>query len=148
MLIRISGGNRGIKEYLINGIKQDRYFSRDELDERLILMGDLNQADSVINSITDPGKDAYFHITLSFKEDYLSNDTLQQIAKEFRGFYFNRFTDEELEFYAEAHLPRIKNYKTKDGEIIQRKPHIHIIVPKTLAVTKEMDLPAKVKIIK
>jgi hypothetical protein len=37
MLIRISGHHDGIKEYLEKGQKQDREFSRDAMDERVIL---------------------------------------------------------------------------------------------------------------
>ena len=41
MLIRINGGAGGIKEYLEDGQKKDRFYTRDELDERVILDGDL-----------------------------------------------------------------------------------------------------------
>ncbi len=41
------------------------------------------------------------------------------------------FQDDEYSFYAEAHLPRIKSYThAKTGEVVERKPHIHIVIPK------------------
>ncbi|MDR5614935.1 hypothetical protein [Arsenophonus sp.] len=51
MLIRISGGNSGIYEYLENGKKQGREFSRNEIDKRLILDGDLLLTRKIIDSI-------------------------------------------------------------------------------------------------
>lgn len=138
MLIRMNGGRGGIKDYLENGQKQDRYFSRDELDERLILSGDLNTVDSVINAIDnkDVKRERYFHITLSFKEDYIDEQILNDIASDFREFYFKAYSDDELSFYAEAHLPKIKSYlDAKTGEVIDRKPHIHVVVPKINLVT-------------
>jgi hypothetical protein len=63
MLIRISGGESGIKDYLENGQKQGLDYSRDELDERIILDGDLNLTDAIINKM-DNNSDKYLHITL------------------------------------------------------------------------------------
>ena len=133
MLIRINGGRAGIKDYLENGQKSDRYYSRNELDNRLILCGDLETADNIINTISpeDTSRERYFHITLAFKEDALSEELLKQISGEFREFYFRAYSENELHFYAEAHLPKIKSYaNAKTGEMVERKPHIHIVVPK------------------
>ena len=130
MLIRVTGANSGIKEYLEKGQMKDRFFDRDQLDERKVLLdGDLNIVDDIINTIDKDG-DKYFHYTLSFKEDFISEETLNSIAKEFRDYYFTAYKDEELCFYAEAHLPKIKSYQDKaSGELVERKPHIHIVVP-------------------
>jgi hypothetical protein len=131
MLIRISGGREGIKEYLEEGHKQGREFSRDELDERVILAGDLEFAQQLIDGIEIDGE-RYLHITLSFKEDEIPNETLRAIAEDFRRFMFSAYEDDEYNFYAEAHLPKIKSYEHQTtGEIVERKPHIHIVVPKT-----------------
>ena len=130
MLIRISGGESGIKDYLENGQKQGRDYSRDELDERVILDGDLNLTDALINRMANDG-DKYLHITLAFKEDEISRETLAAITQDFKEFSFTAFKDEEYNFYAEAHLPRIKSYShAKTGERVERKPHIHIVIPK------------------
>ena len=50
MLIRVGSSHSGIKEYLEKGQKQDRFFSRDELDERVIIAGNLTQTNAIINS--------------------------------------------------------------------------------------------------
>ncbi|MDD2800081.1 MAG: hypothetical protein PHE96_01375 [Methylococcales bacterium] len=130
MLIRISGGESGIKDYLEGGQKQGRDYSRDELDERVILDGDLKLTDTLINKMANDG-DKYLHITLAFKEDEISRDTLAAITQNFKAFAFTAFQDDEYSFYAEAHLPRIKSYThAKTGERVERKPHIHVVIPK------------------
>ncbi|MBD9358939.1 LPD7 domain-containing protein [Methylomonas albis] len=130
MLIRISGGESGIKDYLEDGQKQGRDYSREELDERVILDGDLKLTDAIIHKMNNDG-DKYLHITLAFKEDEISRDSLQAITQDFKAFAFSAFQDDEYSFYAEAHLPRIKSYThAKTGEVVERKPHIHIVIPK------------------
>lgn len=129
MLVRITGGNDGIAEYLITGHKGGREYTREELDERVILAGDLDATDAVIQSIDSAG-DRYLHITLSFKEDHLHGEVLQQTVAEFEAFAFTAYRSDEYSFYAEAHLPRIKAYTNRrTGEFIERKPHIHIVIP-------------------
>lgn len=129
MLIRVRGGDAGIKEYLEEGRKDGRDFSRDELDERVILSGDLELTDAVINSMEKTGE-RYLHITLAFKEDEISRDKLQEITDEFKQFAMTAYEGDEYNFYAEAHLPKLKssiNQQTGSNEI--RKPHIHIVIP-------------------
>ena len=41
MIVRYGGGNDGIVDYLINGRKAERQYTRDELDHRVVLDGDL-----------------------------------------------------------------------------------------------------------
>jgi len=133
MLIRIRGGTGGIKEYLEDGQKKDRFYSRDELDERVILDGDLWVTNEIINSIdTDTDIDKYFHITLAFKEDYLEPEILIKINQEFREYFLANYSEDEINYYAEAHLPKIKSYVSRsDNQLIERKPHIHIVIPRT-----------------
>lgn len=129
MIIRISSGVDGIGEYLEYGQKSGRYYSRDELDERVILNGDIETLEAVIKKVDTTG-DRYQHITLAFKEDTISNEILGNIAKEFSEYYMSAFKDGEFYCYAEAHLPKIKSYRSKEsGEIIERKPHIHVVIP-------------------
>ncbi|ELW2866182.1 relaxase/mobilization nuclease domain-containing protein [Salmonella enterica] len=136
MLARVSGGNSGIAEYLENGIKNGRDFTRDELDNRLVLAGDLSLTDSIINSIPDNEQDRYFHITLSFREDYVSEDTLRAITEDYKSMLTTAYKDDEFNFYAEAHLPKIKAIQDKKtGDMVTRKPHIHIVIPKTNLLT-------------
>lgn len=129
MLIRVSGGNNGIKEYLEEGVKNGRDYTRDELDQRIILAGDLDLTNDVIQSI-DTDSERYMHITLSFKEDYIEEDVLHCISEDFRKFIMSAYDDDEYSYYSEAHIPKIKTLPdNKTGVIAERKPHIHIVIP-------------------
>lgn len=129
MLIRVTGGREGIAEYLVHGQKQDRDWARDELDERVVLDGDLELTDAVIEEMEKEGE-RYLHITLAFKEDSLAVETLKSITDDFKQFAMSAYETDEFNFYAEAHLPKIKSYTHRQtGESIERKPHIHIVIP-------------------
>lgn len=129
MLIRIRGANDGIKTYLEKGQKAGRQFTRDELDARVVLAGDLDLCDAVIQSIHSKGN-RYDHITLAFKEDSIETAALSQIIEAFRQFAFASHGDDEYALYAEAHIPKIKSYTdVATGQRVERKPHIHIVIP-------------------
>ncbi|MFP3277561.1 MAG: LPD7 domain-containing protein [Paraburkholderia sp.] len=129
MLIRVRGHHDGIKAYLEKGQKQDREFERDEMDERVILAGDLDLTNEIIQSM-DTNAERYLHITLSFKEDEMSRGTLEAIVRDFEAFAFSAYRPDEYNFYAEAHVPRLKSYADrKSGEPVERKVHVHIVVP-------------------
>jgi hypothetical protein len=131
MLIRPSGYNDGAQEYLESGVKSGREHSRDELDERVILDGDLDVTRAIYQSIKNNGQDRYLSFTMGFKEDEISYDTLLAVTLEFKQFITQGYREHELNFYAEAHLPKIKHIvDKKTGELIERKPHIHILVPR------------------
>jgi len=132
MLLRASGRLDGVKQYLESGRKQGRDLSRDELDERVVLAGDLELTDSIIRSIdTAPDVDRYLSVTMSFKEDDVDRETLDAITAEFRAFVSVAYRSDEMNFYAEAHLPKVKSYQDDaTGELVERKPHIHVVIPK------------------
>ncbi len=132
MLIRVSGRHDGVKQYLEEGRKVGRDFGRDDLDERVVLAGDLDLTDAVIQSINAaPGVERYLSVTLSFKEDHVDRQTLFQIVRDFETFALHAYRPDEYSFYAEAHLPRIKSYIDQTtGALVERKPHIHIVVPR------------------
>ncbi|MFL6970027.1 LPD7 domain-containing protein [Pseudomonas alvandae] len=131
MLIRLRGYNDGAKEYLEEGVKQGREHTRDELDERVILHGDLDVTQKIYQSIPDNGQERYLSYTMAFKEDHISYDTLLDVTTEFKQFLLHAYKEHEINFYAEAHLPKIKQMRDrKTGEMIDRKPHIHIIIPR------------------
>lgn len=132
MLIRVEGRHDGVKDYLEHGRKKDREFSRDELDERVVLAGDLELTDAIVQSIEADGQTArYLSITLSFKEDEVDVGSMRKVAAEFEAFVFHAYRPDEYNFYAEAHLPRIKSYvDRKTGALVERKPHIHVVLPK------------------
>ena len=130
MLLKLGGGLAGIKEYLERGHKQGRSYSRGELDERLVLAGNLDVTNAIILSVNSTSEN-YKHFTLSFKEDSIDRATLLAITQEFEAFAFAAYKDGEYNFYAEAHIPRIKSYTdAQDGGFVERKPHIHIVIPK------------------
>ncbi|MEQ1599625.1 MAG: LPD7 domain-containing protein [Methylophilaceae bacterium] len=135
MLIRISGGTGGIKEYLESGQKQGRELSRDELDTRIILDGNLTATNELIQLMDTEGE-RYLHITLAFKEDHIKQSMLDDVVNEFKQFAFAAYEPDEYNFYAEAHIPKIASYtNSKTGELVERKPHIHIVIPKTNKVS-------------
>lgn len=142
MIVEINGGNSGIAEYLEKGLKQGRLFSRDELDNRVVLEGDLELTDSIINEIEDKGQQRYLHITLSFREDELNNDILYSIVSDYKNLLMSAYSDDEYNFYAEAHLPKIKSIEDqKTGKMIERKPHIHIVIPEINLLSNNKLLP-------
>lgn len=140
MLIRVRGYTAGIKEYLEKGQKKGRDMERDEMDERVVLAGDLQIVNDIIESI-DTDAERYLSITMSFKEDDIDRKLLEQIVAEFEQFAFAAYQPGEYVMYAEAHLARIKSYANrKTGEQIERKPHIHIVIPKyNLLSGKRLD---------
>lgn len=130
MLIRVTGGSEGIADYLVNGQKADREFTREQLDERVILAGELEFTDALIQRMSNEG-DRYLHITLAFKEDHLDKDVMQSIVRDFKQFAMSAYDSDEYDFYAEAHIPKISSYTNrKTGELVERKPHIHIVIPR------------------
>lgn len=131
MLIRVSGYNTGAQEYLEEGNKSGREFTRDELDHRMIIDGQLSVTRAIYESIPDHGQDRYLTFTMSFKEDDVSENVLKAVTAEFKQFLMHAYKPEEFNFYAEAHLPKMKTVKDKKtGKLIDRKPHIHIVVPR------------------
>ncbi|WP_054084073.1 hypothetical protein, partial [Pseudomonas savastanoi] len=108
MLIRVSGYNTGAQEYLEKGNKSGREFTRDELDHRLIIEGQLSLTRAIYESIPDYGQDRYLTFTLSFKEDTVSPELLKSITTDFKNFFMHAYKPEEFNLYAEAHLPKMK----------------------------------------
>lgn len=146
MLIRVRGNNDGVKDYLEKGQKQDREFGRDEMDERVILAGDLDLTDALIQTIATDAE-RYLHITLAFKEDELPREVLADITRDFEAFMFAAYRPDEYNFYAEAHVPRLKSYADrKSGELVERKVHIHVVVPSLSRLTgRRLDPFGKVE---
>ncbi|HHH1744156.1 TPA: LPD7 domain-containing protein [Yersinia enterocolitica] len=141
MLIRQGGGRDGIKEYLENGLKSSNTIHRDILDKRIVLEGELDVTDKIIKSIDNSGE-RYSHYTLSFKEDTVTPEILQEVTEQFKKFLLHAYTEDEFDFYAEAHLPKVKSYiDKKTGNTILRKPHIHVVVPKVNVLSGEYINP-------
>ncbi|ELX1534638.1 relaxase [Escherichia coli] len=130
MLVRFSGHNNGAKEYLEEGKKNGRELTRDELDTRITLYGDLELTQKIYQSIPDNDQERYVSITHSYFEDDISVDVMKDIFYEYKNFLMCAYRDDEFNIYAEAHIPKIKySEDKKTGELIERKPHVHIIIP-------------------
>ena len=147
MIVRIKSGKEGIVDYLKTGKMKGRQQIREELDRRVNLEGDLDTTEHIIDKINKEKDwtENYHHITLSFSEEIyqkfginpsdadspeMNVNILKKITAEAKRFYTAGFKPDEVNFYAEAHLPRLKTYKDElTGEIIKRYPHIHIVIP-------------------
>ena len=151
MIVKISKGEKGIADYLKTGKKRDSKLTRDEKDDRLPLAGNL---DLIEMSEKHQGKKKnkkhnYYHISLSFTSEEWSrlyeSGNIDELIMDFLRLTFPNHDIDELLFYAEAHLPIIKeepyiprsegalenrtlNKKHKNGEPLKREPHIHLIV--------------------
>ena len=151
MIVKISKGEKGIADYLKTGKKRDSKLTRDEKDDRLPLAGnlDLIEISEKHQRKKKNKKYNYYHISLSFTSEEWSrlyeSGNIDEFIMDFLRLTFPNHDIDELLFYAEAHLPIIKeepyiprpegtlenkvlNKKHKNGEPLKREPHIHLIV--------------------
>ena len=151
MIVKISKGEKGIADYLKTGKKRDSKLTRDEKDDRLPLAGnlDLIEMSERHQSKKKNKKHNYYHISLSFTSEewnkLYESGNIDDLIMDFLKLTFPNHDIDELLFYAEAHLPIIKeepyiprpegalenrvlNKKHKNGEPLKREPHIHLIV--------------------
>lgn len=136
MIIRSGGGNSGIKEYLENGAKVDRHFSRDELDRRIPIHGDLAVSQAVIDSIQDKGQERYLHLTISFNEPDATKEKIEEVFQQYKDLLMHAYKEDEYSLYAEIHWPKIKEaYNHNSGGMEERFPHVHIVIPKKNLLT-------------
>ena len=124
----------GLPEYLRTGRMHGREFTRDQLDHRLEIAGDLDIAESIASTIGGMAE-PFDHITISFAETNISPELLEAYTKDFQDFMLSAFGPGELYFYAEAHIPKIQIYRDKERNKVFRYPHIHIAVPKVNLLT-------------
>ena len=151
MIVKISKGEKGVADYLKTGKKRDSKLTRDEKDDRLPLAGnlDLIEMSEKYQRKKKNKKYNYYHISLSFTSEEWSrlyeSGNIDEFIMDFLKLTFPNHDIDELLFYAEAHLPIIKeepyiprpegalenrvlNKKHKNGEPLKREPHIHLIV--------------------
>lgn len=131
MLARITGANSGIGKYLRDGNKAGRFHTRDQMDAREVIHGDLALTESVIDSIENKGQERYLHITLSFKEKNLTKESLKDITNDYISDLMSAYKDDEYNYYAEAHRPKLKNnYNPSTDTMDERLLHVHVVIPK------------------
>jgi hypothetical protein len=131
VLIRITRRSSGLDYYLETGRKKGREFSRDELDKRVHLAGDLDAFRSAVEftNKTKKWKEHYYHITASFavENNELDDEALRAIILDLLEYYFCDYNVDDLVLTAEAHRPKIQSEIDKTtGEINQRLLHFHI----------------------
>lgn len=142
MIIRFRGASHGVVTYLRDGKKSGRYYSRDELDQRVQLCGNLTELDTVLNSFDRECKtQKYFHISLSFKEKNISEEVLKNIDDEFRKFIFSSCVEGEFYYFSEIHFPKIQSLIDMQGKNFKRYPHIHVVIPEYNLYTGKRDNP-------
>lgn len=136
MIVRFGGGNSGIAEYLEKGAKHDRHYSRDELDNRIIIDGDLEVTNKIINDITDKNQERYLHITLSFNEPDVTVEKMQAAYEDYKSLFLTAYKEGEINTYAEIHWPKTQQLLDKSThEMYDRFPHIHMVIPKQNLLT-------------
>ncbi|HIF9233429.1 TPA: LPD7 domain-containing protein [Photobacterium damselae] len=135
MLIRITQNKEGIEHYFETGQKSGRELSRDELDQRVHLSGDIN-AFAITTNYTRNNKkwdNHYWHITASFaiENNELDDDTLRAIHRDMLEYYFCAYDADKLVHAAEAHRPITQSLVDKStGELKQRYLHLHSAISK------------------
>lgn len=135
MINRQDGGRDGFKEYFRHGRKAGRKPTREQLDKRVVLDGNIELTDRIVQSMPGQGE-RYLHWTSSFAEDYIPIDVMNRIARATKKILFTAYRPDEFNVYIEAHLPRIRSYvNALTGELVERKPHFHMIVPKINLLT-------------
>lgn len=142
MLVRVSSGASGIKEYLEEGRKKGREYHRDLIDERITLDGDIDLMGSVIDNMETLDADAskYLHITLGFAEEFthgtsvgpgqINQDIMQAVQDRFKNDLMAAYDHNEFVWYSEAHIPKVSHdINATTGAYEERRPHIHIVIP-------------------
>ncbi|WP_243641899.1 LPD7 domain-containing protein [Vibrio sinensis] len=105
--------------------------------------GNLQATESIINKINDEkDTEAYLHITLSFGERDIEHDRILKAYNEYKSNIMSAYHKDEYNIYAEIHYPKIKSYQDKKtGDLIERFPHVHIVIPKVNLVTNKSLAP-------
>lgn len=144
-LFRIGGGTSGagLQHYLETGEKLGREHTRDELDSRIVLEGALGETARTIDgmSTATPDAERFIHLTFSFKEDAVSPEMLEAINADIKEFFLGAYQPGEMTYYAEAHAPKIKTEFDNKGGVVERKVHIHSIIPKFNNLTGRKEDP-------
>ena len=152
MIAQLTRGEKGIAEYLQTGYTKHSVYSRDEKDQRVPIMGNLQAIkDSQDAQLANPKtkqKFNYYHASLSFTreewEKIEKDGNIQEIIDEYLKLNFPNHSRDEMILYAEAHIPIIQSepYIPREGEDskskrlnaeyegkeIGRSPHVHLII--------------------
>lgn len=152
MIAQLTKGEKGIAEYLETGYTKHSVYSRDEKDQRIPLMGNLqaikDSQDAQLKNPKSKQKYNYYHASLSFtREEWdklQSEGKINEVLDEYIKLNFPNHSRDEMICYAEAHVPIIQSepyipregedQKSKrlneeyEGKEIGRSPHVHLII--------------------
>ena len=135
MLIRISQSSECIEHYFETGEKQGRKATRNKLDQRVHLCGDI-QSFSVTAAYSRKNKawkNHYWHVTASFamENNDLDDETLRAINDEMMAYYFAGYDLYSVSHAAEAHRPKVQSvFNETTGKYDQRLLHLHNAIAK------------------
>ena len=143
MLIRVQQASAGVEDYLETGRKKGRIYSRDELDHREFISGDLDalKATNAYVQDNENWKNNYWHLTLGLTLDDWdklrdSPEKLQELHRDILEHYYCTSDVDKLIHHSEMHIPKLQSYdaallkNSTETEMIDRFPHAHIIVSK------------------
>lgn len=105
MLVTIKPGRAGFAIYAI---------SRDE-NAFVILEGDPLRAETIANMLLAEHQYSHMSFAISFKEENLNLEQIQEIYEEWKKKFFSNYTKDELEIFSVVHFD-------------DQKPHIHCSV--------------------
>jgi hypothetical protein len=135
MIIRISQSREGIEHYFETGKKQGREATRDELDQRVHLSGDIQSfaATAAYSRKNKAWKNHYWHVTASFaiENNDVDDETLRSINDEMMAYYFAGYDLDSVSHAAEAHRPKVQSvFNEVTGKYDQRLLHLHNAIAK------------------
>lgn len=144
---RVSG--KGLVIYLITAKKKGRKYHRNQLDERVMIAGDIDAFDRAVR-YTHQEKDwknnrHVHHFTIGFsKRDEANIDIakMRKIVSDVLKEYYHLNDLDELVYHAEAHIPKIKFVKDKStNQMTERFAHIHLVVSQLNLSTDTQLIP-------
>jgi len=128
----------GIDSYLETGKKEGREHTRDEMDERIPITGDLDEVSSTIelSKSEKDWKTNYLHTTvgLAADEQHLieeNPDLFKEIGMEIARYMFGPGVNlDNVVMYAEYHKPKLHSVEGKHGKTDERLGHVHYVFSK------------------
>jgi len=128
----------GIDSYLEIGKKEGREHTRDEMDERIPIMGDLDEVSSTIelSKSEKDWKTNYLHTTvgLAADEQHLIEENpelFKELGMDIARYMFGPGVNlDNVVMYAEYHKPKLHSTKGKHGKIDERLGHVHYVFSK------------------
>lgn len=130
MIMRITENIEGIEHYFESGQKKGRQKSREEIDKRVYLSGDLDAFSDAVKHTNKAKKwkNNYWHITGSFalNDQDISDEKIKSIHQDILKYYFCRYDIDKIIHASEIHRPKIQTNAIGG----QRFAHFHMAISK------------------